>query len=225
MGLKTPIIVLNLKSYKESMGERGLALARACQELTEETGISTAVCPQMVDLGLIASKVDIPVLAQHTDSHEPGSHTGWTVVEAVKASGAAGTLINHSEHRMVLADIEVIVTRSKSLGLSSILCTNNTQVTRAAAALGPEMIAIEPPELIGTGIPVSKAQPEIVSGSVKEVKNINPDVKVLCGAGISEGEDVKAALELGTEGVLLASGVVKSKNPKESLIDLVQGFK
>jgi len=47
---------------------------------------------------------------------------------------------------------------------------------------------------------------------------------VLCGAGISTGEDVKAAIGLGTEGVLLASGVVKSADPKAVLLDLVSGI-
>ncbi|RMF90725.1 MAG: triose-phosphate isomerase, partial [Methanobacteriota archaeon] len=199
MGLETPVIVLNVKSYEESMGERGLALARACKEVTEETGVATAICPQMVDLAWIAREVSIPVLAQHADAFPPGSRTGWTVLEAVKETGAAGTLLNHSEHRLVLAEIEATVKRARELGLATVVCTNNTGVTRAAAALGPDMIAIEPPELIGTGIPVSKAQPEVVTASVDAVKEINPGIKVLCGAGISTGEDVKAAIELGTE--------------------------
>jgi triosephosphate isomerase len=224
MKLKTPIIVLNVKSYTESMGDKGLTLARACQDVTEETGVSTAICPQMTDLKWIAGQVEIPVLAQHMESYSPGSRTGWIVAEAVKESGAAGTIINHSEHRLVLADIEEILKRARGLGLATIVCTNNTSVTRAAAALSPDMIAIEPPELIGSGIPVSKAQPEIVEESVQVVKKINPDVKVLCGAGISTGEDVKAAIELGTEGVLLASGVVKASDPKKALLDLADGI-
>ena len=35
----------------------------------------------------------------------------------------------------------------------------------------------------------------------------------LCGAGIVSGEDVKKAIELGTRGVLVASSIVKSKDP------------
>jgi triosephosphate isomerase (TIM) len=123
-----------------------------------------------------------------------------------------------------LADIEQVISKNKGLGLETIVATNNTPVTRAAAALGPEMVAIEPPELIGSGIPVSKAQPEIVEDAVSAVKEINPGVKVLCGAGISTGEDVKAALALGAQGVLLASGVVKATDPKAALLDLAGGI-
>jgi len=53
------------------------------------------------------------------------------------------------------------------------------------------------------------------------VKKVNPGVKVLTGAGISTGECVRIALDLGTDGVLLASGVVKAKDPALVLRDLV----
>jgi len=136
--------------------------------------------------------------------------------------GASGTLINHSERRILLSEIDATIQSAKKAGLVTIVCTNNIAVTSAASALSPDFVAVEPPELIGSGIPVSKANPEIVSGSVSAVKKINPKVKVLCGAGISTGDDVAAAIELGTEGVLLASGVIKAKDPKAALFDLVK---
>ncbi len=224
MGLDTPVIVLNVKAYKESMGPDGLALAKACSEVAEENGVNIAICPQQTELAWIAKQVKVPCLAQHVDPYEPGSRTGWTVIESIVEAGAIGSLINHSEHRLVMADIEGIVARTRELGLVSIVCTNNTAVSRGAASLGPTMVAIEPPDLIGSGISVSKANPDIVTSSVEVVKSVAKDVKVLCGAGISTGDDVKAAIDLGTEGVLLASGVVKASDPKKALLDLVAGL-
>lgn len=225
MDLETPVIVLNVKAYAESMGSAGLALAKACEEVSRETGANIVLCPQQVDLAGIAKQVSIPCMAQHVDPLEPGSHTGWTVLEAVKEAGAIGTLVNHSEHRLEMADIEKIIKRARDLGMVTIVCTNNTRVSRAAAALEPTSVAVEPPALIGTGISVSKAEPEVISSSVEAVKKISREVKVLCGAGISTGEDVRAAIELGAEGVLLASGVVKAKNPKMALLDLASGLR
>ncbi|MDL5503345.1 MAG: triose-phosphate isomerase, partial [Candidatus Methanoperedens sp.] len=141
--------------------------------------------------------------------------------ECIKAAGASGTLINHSERRLLLSDVDSAVREAKKAGLTAIVCSNNVAVTSAAAALSPDFVAIEPPELIGSGIPVSKADPEIVRKSVASVKKINPGVETLCGAGISKGEDVAAALDLGTSGVLLASGVIRTKDPKAALLDLV----
>src|SRR5690606_35676567 len=149
----------------------------------------------------------IPVLAQHVDAVDAGGHTGSVLLESVKDAGASGTLINHSEMRMKLADIQQVVKKATEQEMISVLCTNNIETSAAAATLQPTFVAIEPPELIGSGIPVSQAEPEIVEGTVDIMHQINPDVKVLCGAGISTGEDMKAALDLGSEGVLLASGI------------------
>jgi triosephosphate isomerase len=224
MNLKTPVIMLNVKSYVESMGQNDLDLAKSCQEVAGETGANIVYCPQQVDLAWITKEIEIPCFAQHSDAFDPGSKTGWTVLEAVKEAGAVGTLVNHSEHRMQIADIDAVVQKAKELDLATVVCTNNAQVSTAVAEFGPTSIAVEPPELIGSGIPVSKADPDIVSNSVAAVENVNKDVVVLCGAGISTGEDVKAAIELGAKGVLLASGVVKAGDPKAVLLDLASGI-
>lgn len=224
MKIKTPVIILNVKSYAESMGLKGLELAKNCQEVADETGSNIMYCPPQVDLSWVAGKIKIPCLAQHSDAFDPGSKTGWTVMQAVKEAGAKGTLVNHSEHRMGITDIDSIVQKAKNLDLATVVCTNNTRVSQAVAELAPTSIAIEPPELIGSGIPVSKADPKIVSSSVETVEEINKDIVVLCGAGISTGEDVKAAIDLGAKGVLLASGVVKAKDPKAVLLNLAEGI-
>lgn len=218
---KTPIVILNYKTYAESTGKNAVQLSKYVEEASKESGVSMAISPQAVDLYNIVNEVDIPVYAQHMDAVTPGGHTGSTLPEAIAESGVNGTLINHSEQRLTLADIDWVVEKTKELDLTSVLCTNNVKTSAAVASFNPDYIAIEPPELIGSGIPVSKANPEIVENTVNEIHNINKSVKVLCGAGISTGEDMKAALELGTEGVLLASGIIKADNQKEALLDLV----
>jgi triosephosphate isomerase len=56
------------------------------------------------------------------------------------------------------------------------------------------------------------------------VNQINPGIPVLCGAGVKDKADVSKALSLGSQGILLASGVVKSSEPRKVLIDLIQGL-
>ena len=219
--MKKPLIVVNFKTYAESTGEKAVRIAKYCEEVSRDHGVSIVVVPQIPDIYRVASSVKIPVFAQHLDGAGAGSFTGYITAECIREAGARGTLINHSERRLLLSDIDSAVRAAKKAGLTTIVCTNNIAVTSAAAALSPDFVAIEPPELIGSGIPVSKADPEIVRGSVAAVKKIDPEVKILCGAGISKGEDVVAALELGTAGVLLASGVIKAKDPMAALLDLV----
>ena len=83
------------------------------------------------------------------------------------------------------------------------------------------MVAVEPPELIGGDVSVTSVDPRIVSDTVEVVNSINPEVTTLCGAGVKNGMDVAKAIELGTSGVLLASGVTKAQDPESVLRDLV----
>ena len=107
----------------------------------------------------VAEAVEIPVFAQHIDPIKPGNSTGHILAEAVKEAGAVGTLINHSERQLKLADIEAIISLAREKNLISCVCANNPITSAGAAALQPDIVSIEPPELIGTGIAVSKAQP------------------------------------------------------------------
>lgn len=220
--VRTPLILVNFKTYAEATGKNALKLAKTAEEIGLKTGVCIGVAPQYTDIALVAKEVSIPVFAQHIDPIEPGSFTGHILPEAVKEAGAIGTLINHSERRLKLVEIDAAIVRARAVRLTSVVCTNNAAVSVAVATLKPEMLAVEPPELIGTSIPVSKAKPEVVTDTVERVKKVNPNIIVLCGAGITKGEDVAAALRLGTKGVLLASGVVKAKDPSKTLMELAK---
>lgn len=219
--MNTPIVILNYKTYLESSGENALELARALKSASEESGITMVAAPQAADIYRIQDQIYLPIFAQHIDSITPGGHTGSNLIETLIEAGISGSLINHSENRMKLADIDEVIQLCKQNDIESCVCTNNIATSKAIATFSPDAVAVEPPELIGTGIPVSQAQPEVVEDSVKGVKSINKKIKVLCGAGISTGDDMKAAMDLGADGVLLASGIVKAENPKEALLDLV----
>ncbi len=218
------IIILNLKTYKEGFGRNALKLAKICEKVSFEYDREIAVAVNNAEIYKLASTVEIPIFAQHTDDVGLGGFTGFLPPEIIKEAGAKGTLINHAEHRLKLSEIESLVKRVKNLGLKSCVCTNNIPTTGAAATLEPDYVAVEPPELIGGDISVSNAKPEIIKGSVDAVKKIAPDVALLTGAGIKNGEDVKKAIQLGSSGVLLASGVVKAKDAEKVLIDLARAL-
>jgi triosephosphate isomerase len=224
-GLTYPLVAINFKTYVEATGEGAVRLAKVAEDVSLRTGVCVAVAPQYSDLYRVSGKVKIPILAQHVDHYDPGAHTGSSCMEAAKEAGAIGSLVNHSEHMLKLSEIDLITQKMRQIGLTSVVCTNTTSVSAAVAALGPDVIAIEPPELIGTGIPVSKAKPEIVSDTVAIIRKINPKVQVLCGAGITKGEDVAAASRLGASGVLMSSGFVKARDPLAALTDLANGAK
>jgi triosephosphate isomerase len=220
----SPIIIVNLKAYEQGYGADGFDLCKIMEEISIEHNVNLAAAVSAIDLVDFSDNLKIPIFAQHVDGVNYGSHTGSILPEAVRYSGAVGTLVNHAECQMSWEEIEKTINRCKELGLLTVLCTADLESSEKCAHLNPDMIAVEPPELIGGDISVSTAKPEIISDTVELVKKINSDISVLCGAGVKNQTDVSKAISLGSEGILLASGVVKSSEPRKVLLDLIQGL-
>ncbi len=215
--IRTPLILVNFKTYIEATGKRGVELAKIADKVSRDSGVTIAVAPQFTDLKTVTEAVEIPVFSQHIDPIKPGAYTGHVLADAVKAAGASGTILNHSERRIKISEIEEILSLARVSDLASVVCTDTPGVSAAVASLSPDMIAVEPPDLIGTGVAVSKARPELITNAIKRIRSVNGSVDILCGAGVSTAEDVGKALELGTHGVLVSSSVVKGTNPGQLL--------
>ncbi len=223
--LGTPLLILNLKAYPESVGPRALPLGRLLQRLGERRGVPTALAASAPDLGTLAGLLTIPILAQHADDVPAGARTGWMVPAALRAAGVRGSLLGHSEHPLPDGDLPGTVRRLRSCGLASVICAGeDRQATLRARQSRPDYLAVEPPELIGGHLSVSAARPEVITRSVRGIRQASRRTRVLCGAGIHNGEDVRRALELGAEGVLLASAVTLSPAPGRVLRELLSGF-
>ena len=227
--IKAPIVAVNYKAYYPySFGGHALRIAKDAKKVWEETGVQIILAPPYTELRNILEAVkgtEIKVYAQHADPVEPGARTGYMPLEGLREAGVQGIIINHSEHRLKLADINWIIKKAKKLGLEVLVCADVPETAAAVAILKPDIVAVEPPELIGTGIPVSKAKPEVITGSVDLIRSVNKDVIILTGAGISKGEDVYVAIKLGTAGVLVASAIVKASNPYEVIKDMALNAK
>ena len=218
--MEFPVIIINFKAYMESTGKEADKLAKICEKVAHDTGKNIILAVGEVDIHRVSSIVDIPVYSERMDPITQGAHTGRNLPEALIDNGATGTIINHSEDIYRIDFLKDAITRARELGMRTVACANDATTAQALAAFRPDMIAIEPPELIGGDISVSTAQPEIITNTIAKVKQI-ADIPVLCGAGVKTAEDVKIALELGAKGILLASGIVKAKDPEQALRDLV----
>lgn len=212
-------LLINFKTYLEATGKKAVELARKLEAVGDDTGVRIGVAPQFCDIEQVVAHVRMPVFAQHIDPIVPGAFTGHVLAESVSAAGASGTLINHSERTLKLHDIERSVDYARRAGLISVVCAGTAKLGAAVSLSEPDMVAIEPPELIGSGKAVSKEKPEVLTESVRRIRAVNQKTKILCGAGITTGDDVYAALKLGTQGVLVASGVVKAPKPEDVLRD------
>jgi triosephosphate isomerase len=228
-----PILAINFKAYyPHSFGAYALSITRATIKVKEELrDIEVILAPPFTELYRVLREVEgreVKVFAQHADPFEPGAVTGYIPLEGLKDLGVNGVILNHSEHKLKLSEIFYLIRKARTLGLEVLVCADEPEIGASVAVLEPDMIAVEPPELIGTGISVSKAKPEVIMRSVSLITRVNQRVKVLTGAGISTGEDVYVAIKLGTVGILVASAIVKAKEPysviREMAINAIKAF-
>jgi len=211
------MIFVNFKTYQQGTGESALNLAKICQQVSEQTGVPIFPIVQAADIFRLSSQ-GFSVWAQHIDGIDFGPHTGAILPQAVLSAGAKGTLLNHAEKKLPLAEIEKIMAKFSG---QTLICTSSLEEGRQLALLKPNFLAYEPPELIGGQISVSQAQPEVITAFINEIK----EIPVLVGAGVHQQEDVQKALSLGAKGILVSSDVVLSENPQQELLNLAQGFK
>ncbi|MBI3841086.1 MAG: triose-phosphate isomerase [Thaumarchaeota archaeon] len=218
------VLVVNFKNYREVLGDGSVKLARAVQKATKGMSVEAIVAPPMPFLALVASTVDVQVFSQTVGGESKDRSTGAVTAEAVRASGARGTILNHSESQISGELIRKLVPRLRGLSLKVCLCAGTVAEASRLAKLGPDYLAVEPPELIGSGIAVSKAKPELVRRTVEAAQAARYKGSVLCGAGIVNGEDVERAVELGVDGVLVSSTVVKAKDWGSKLYELTRSL-
>ena len=211
------MFIINCKNYDEVSGEKIIRLAKISQRISKKYKIPIAIAPPHHLIPLI-TKFNVVVLAQHLDDKKVGSTTGFMIPEIAKKSKINGSLINHSEHRISEKEIKNLIKRLKRLRLQTVLCVKNVNELKKYLKLNPTFIAIEPPELIGTGKAISAERPQLITNAVDTVKSVKNSTKLLCGAGIVSGNDVARAKELGSKGILVASGIVKARN-WEKIID------
>ena len=217
------MFIINCKNYEEIAGEKIIKLAKIAAKISKKYKIKIAIAPPHHLIPLI-TKFGIIVLTQHLDDKKVGSTTGFMIPEIIKKSKIDGSIINHSEHRITESEIKNLVKRLKKLKLKTIVCVKNVSEAKKYAKINPTFIAIEPPELIGTGRAISTEKPQLITNSINAVQSAKNSTKLLCGAGIVSAEDVSRAVELGSKGILVASGVIKAKNWESILSDFSRGL-
>lgn len=219
--MKRPLII-NFKNYDEVSGEKAVKLARAAQAVAKKLKVEIVLAPPQPALAMVAKSVKMPVICQHVDSEKVGSSTGYFLPEIAKSYGAVGSLVNHSEHRIEMKQISSLVERLRKLGMTSIVCAREPWEVMEISVFQPDFIAIEPPELIGSGRAVSKENPAIITKSIEAAGSRS---KVICGAGITGKGDVAKAMELGSRGILVASGIIKASSWAGKIAELAAGMK
>lgn len=218
------MLIINFKSYKEATGEKAVQIGKTAEKVSKKFNVPVILAPQIADLQAVKNSVSLPVISQHVDPVYEGKYTGRISILSLLSLGIKGSLLNHSEKRVSLQTMKKTVELAKRYKFKIFALASNLRMAKKIARLNPYALAFEPPELIGTGRSVSKAKPQILKKFVSLVNGISPRIKKLCGAGITNYEDVKKALELGVDGVLVASAIVLANNKKKIISDLLKPF-
>lgn len=206
--IRAPFLEIGPKNYL--YGEEVLQLACAVDAAAEKNGIDIFFTCPYIDLRRVCENTKhIHVLAPHMDSLRPGRGIAEILPEAVADAGAEGVMLNHAEKRLNYTELENIMQRAKELDLLTVVCADSMAEIRAVAMLGPDVIVAEPEELIGkcTGGDIS-----YVGEAVKTVKEIDPGIQVLVGAGIRNGKDVYDVILAGSDASGSSSAVVLAED-------------
>ena len=219
--IKPPFFEIGPKAYL--WGNKMLELAKVIDEAATKLDVDVIVTPQYTDIPLLAQNTKrIHVYAQHMDALVPGRGLGSVLPEAVKEAGAEGVMLNHAEKKLDLETLAATIKRADEIGLATIVCTDTLEEIKAVAALEPNIIVAEPTALIGTG---QTSDMDYVLDTIAAVKAINPEIMVLQGAGISNGQDVYNVIAAGAEATGSTSGIIKAADPAAMVWEMLTALR
>lgn len=221
--LKIPFFEIGPKAYL--YGEASLKLAKEADRLSVKYNVHIIYTPQYVDIPIIARETKhISVFAQHMDPLGVGRGVGSVLPEALKASGAVGTLLNHAEKKMTLSDILKTIKRADEVGLATAVCADNLAEALAIAQFEPNIIIVEPENLIGKQQGKASSR-DYIKDMNNKIKAINPNIHVLHSAGIYSGKDVYDLVLLGAEGTGSTSGIIKADDPLKKMEEMISSLR
>jgi triosephosphate isomerase len=224
-GLKItpPFFEIGPKAYL--YGTEVLKLARHADKVGKKYAVQIIITPQYVDIPILAREMEnVLVFAQHMDSLEVGRGVGSVLPEALKAAGAVGVLLNHAEKRIARDELECTINRADKIGLATMVCADTLEDAAVVAHMEPNIIIAESPDLIGIGKRDADDQSAIIRVN-ETVWEINPEIRVLHGAGISCGQDVYDVIAHGAQGTGSTSGIILANDPFGMLEAMVRSVR
>ena len=199
-----------------------LDLARHAEKVGQKYDVRIIFTPQSVDIRLLTERTkNLLVFAQHMDGLPVGRGIGSVLPEAVKAAGAVGVLLNHVEKRLSMDELEHTIHRADEVGLASMACADTLKDAVTIARMAPNIIIVESPDLIGGG-QRSENDPEAVTRINATIWGINPEIRVLHGAGITSGQDVYNIIAAGSQAAGSTSGIIKAPDPYAMLEEMIR---
>jgi triosephosphate isomerase len=221
--IRPPFFEIGPKAYM--YGRQLLDLARRADALSRAHDVQIIVTPQAVDVAVVAAAVEsVLVFAQHMDSLRPGRGVGAVLPEAVRAAGARGVLLNHVERRLSLSELARTIHRADEVGLATMVCADDLAEAVSVAELAPNVIIVEAPVLIAGG-KRDAADREAIASTNAAIWRVNPAIRVLHGAGISNAQDVFDVMAAGAQATGSSSAIFTSPDPGAVLEAMIRSVR
>jgi len=221
LDFKPPFFEIGPKSYL--YGKQVLDLAKAADIAAKKYDVNIIFTASYADIRMVAEATEnLFVFAPHMDPLPIGRGLADVLPESIKAAGAVGVMLNHCEKPISLSVLRQTIKRADEIGLLSIVCADSIAEAKAIALFEPNIIVVEPTELIGTG---KTSDLDLVLASIKAVKSINSEILVLHAAGISSGKDVYKVIFAGAEATGSSSGVVKAPDSAAMVDEMIHAVR
>jgi triosephosphate isomerase len=219
--IRTPFFEVEVKNYV--YGDAVIEMGKFLDGLSVKYDVDILyIVPYMEMRDVARSTERLIILAPYMDDLRPGRGMGYVLPEGLKAAGAVGVLMNHSEKPMSISAVKRTIDRANELDMLSFICADTIAEARAIAQLSPDIMNPEPNDRIGSGV---ASDMSYVMDTIREIKAINPDILVEQAAGITRGDQVYDFLMAGSEGAGAGSGIFTAKNPMAAADEMIAAVK
>ena len=221
--IRPPFFEVGPKAY--AFGPDVLDLARHADALSAEYGVQVIFTPQYVDIPVIAREVrHVLVFAQHMDSLPRGRGQGSVLPEALEAAGADGVMLNHVERRLSREELTRTIGRADEVGLATMVCADDADDAVDIARLGPNIIIVESPALIGSRTVGAEGRASVAETDAV-IGRVQPDIRILHGAGISNAQDVYDVIAAGAQATGSSSAIFDADDPTSMLEAMIKAVR
>ncbi|MGY2872843.1 triosephosphate isomerase (TIM) [Marmoricola sp. URHA0025 HA25] len=218
---RPPLFEVGPKNYLDRLAV--LDLARAAAEISDALDVDIIFTAPVLDVEAV--KRSAPCLwtfSQAVDVADAGPSLGAILPDSLVAAGADGVMLNHKERPLDATTLAQAIRRCREAGLLTIVCADDREDARRIACLNPDILLVEPPDLIGTQLGGERPWIREVDTAVRE---ISPEILVMHAGGIASARDVETVVRSGALGTGATSAIVNATEPSRALRELVQAVR
>jgi triosephosphate isomerase (TIM) len=200
-----------------------IEVAEAASDASVRYDVAVILTPPALDIEVLKSRFPrLWIFAQAMDDRPAGRSTGAILPEALHAVGADGVLLNHAERPLDPAALRSAMMRAEEAQLQTLVCAQDTSEAVRYAAWSPDIVLLEPHDLIGTA---RKAGRPWIAGANRAVAGVDPAVLVMHSGGVSDPDDVRSLVGQGADGTGCTSAIVRAPDRSEATAAMIRAVR